>query len=141
MPPIAEQRCIVAKVEQLLARVNAARERLGRVPAILKRFRQSVLAAASSGLLTADWREKHQSAGRVLLSLSDDLPVGWRFQTLKDLTLTLQKGWSPQCENFSTRPKFGAIFRRYPIIGKRLISIQVASCSQEYFEGRRGHVR
>jgi len=57
LPPLAEQKRIVAKVEELLARVNAARERLARVPAILKRFRQSILAAACSGRLTADWRE------------------------------------------------------------------------------------
>ncbi len=48
VPPAAEQRRIVAKVEELLAHVNAARERLERVPAILKRFRQAVLAAACS---------------------------------------------------------------------------------------------
>ena len=59
LAPKAEQKHIVAKVEQLLARVNAARERLAKVPEILKRFRQSVLAAACSGRLTADWRNNH----------------------------------------------------------------------------------
>lgn len=58
VPPLAEQQRIVAKVEALLARVNAARQRLAKVPALLKRFRQSVLAAACSGRLTADWREQ-----------------------------------------------------------------------------------
>jgi type I restriction enzyme S subunit len=58
IPPAAEQTRIVAKIEALLARVNAARQRLAKVPAILKRFRQSVLAAACSGRLTADWREQ-----------------------------------------------------------------------------------
>ena len=57
--PLAEQKRIVAKVEELLTRVNAVRERLGRVPTILKRFRQSVLAAACYGRLTEEWREKH----------------------------------------------------------------------------------
>ncbi|MBN8625961.1 MAG: restriction endonuclease subunit S [Planctomycetes bacterium] len=56
IPPLAEQRRIVAKVEELLTRVNAARERLAKAPTILKRFRQSVLAAACSGQLTSDWR-------------------------------------------------------------------------------------
>lgn len=61
LPPLAEQKRIVAKVEQLLARVNAARERLAKVPAILKRFRQSILAAACSGRLTADWRNENSN--------------------------------------------------------------------------------
>jgi type I restriction enzyme S subunit len=59
IPPLAEQKRIVAKVEELLASVNAARERLARVPAILKRFRQAVLGAACDGRLTAEWREAH----------------------------------------------------------------------------------
>ncbi|GAF70647.1 unnamed protein product [marine sediment metagenome] len=58
LPPIAEQDRIVEKVEELLARVNATRERLTKVKEILKRFRQSILAAACSGRLTADWRER-----------------------------------------------------------------------------------
>jgi type I restriction enzyme S subunit len=56
IPPIAEQTRIADKVGALLARADACRERLDRVPAILKRFRQSVLAAATNGELTADWR-------------------------------------------------------------------------------------
>lgn len=59
LPPKDEQKRIVEKVEQLLTRVNAARQRLARVPIILKLFRQAVLAAACSGRLTADWREQH----------------------------------------------------------------------------------
>ena len=54
--PLAEQKRIVAKVEKLLEKVDASRARLDKVSAILKRFRQSVLAAACSGRLTADWR-------------------------------------------------------------------------------------
>lgn len=56
LPPLAEQKRIVTKVKELLAQVNAARNRLGKVPLILKRFRQAVLAAACSGHLTEEWR-------------------------------------------------------------------------------------
>lgn len=51
LPPLEEQRRIAAKLDDLLGRVAATRERLDRVPAILRRFRQSVLAAAVSGRL------------------------------------------------------------------------------------------
>jgi len=56
LAPLAEQRRIVAKVEALLERVNRARDRFAKVPLILKRFRQAVLAAACSGKLTEEWR-------------------------------------------------------------------------------------
>ncbi len=64
VPPLAEQKRIVAKLDGLLARVYACRERLDRVPAIIKRFRQSVLAAATSGELTREWREERGSTLR-----------------------------------------------------------------------------
>ena len=56
LPPINEQRRIVAKLEKLLSRVDVAQERLATISRILKRFRQSVLAGACSGRITADWR-------------------------------------------------------------------------------------
>jgi type I restriction enzyme S subunit len=79
-------------VEELLAGVNVARERLARVSAILKRFRQSVLAAACSGRLTAERREAKGDAEPVQHFLkrligdrrqlpevtgSDDIPPTW----------------------------------------------------------------
>jgi len=57
--PLSEQRCIVAKLEKLLAKVETCQERLNKIPALLKRFRQSVLAAACSGRLTTDWRKSN----------------------------------------------------------------------------------
>jgi type I restriction enzyme S subunit len=58
-PSLAEQQRIVARVEALLTEVNAARDRLSRVPLIMKKFRQAVLAAACSGRLTEGWREEN----------------------------------------------------------------------------------
>lgn len=59
LPPLNEQRRIVAKLEVLLGKVDACQKRLEKIPRILKRFRQSVLAAACDGRLTVDWREKN----------------------------------------------------------------------------------
>lgn len=56
LAPLAEQRRIVAKLEKLLGHVEACKRRLDKLPKLLKRYRQSVLAAACSGRLTADWR-------------------------------------------------------------------------------------
>ena len=56
LAPLNEQKRIADKLDAVLARVDACRERLDRVSAILKRFRQAVLAAATSGRLTEEWR-------------------------------------------------------------------------------------
>jgi len=56
IPPLAEQRVIVEKLDTLLAKVETTKARLERIPEILKTFRQSVLAAAVSGKLTEGWR-------------------------------------------------------------------------------------
>lgn len=62
LAPLNEQKRIADKLDAVLTRVDACRERLDRVPAILKRFRQSIIAAATSGKLTKEWRGEH---GRV----------------------------------------------------------------------------
>jgi type I restriction enzyme, S subunit len=59
LAPLGEQRRIVAKLETLLGKVDTSQQRLAKIPVLLKRFRQSVLAAACSGRLTADWREEN----------------------------------------------------------------------------------
>jgi type I restriction enzyme, S subunit len=70
IPPLTEQTRIACHVEGLLLRIDSARNHLSRVPAILKRFRQAVLAVACSGRLTQDWREEHvgSETGRELLT-------------------------------------------------------------------------
>ncbi|MFG6415479.1 restriction endonuclease subunit S [Roseateles sp. DC23W] len=60
LPPLAEQRRIADKLDSVLARVDAVNTRLARVASMLKRFRQSVLAAASSGKLTEEWRGSNE---------------------------------------------------------------------------------
>ncbi len=60
LPPLAEQKVIADKLDTLLTQVDNTKARLERIPEILKRFRQSVLAAAVSGRLTEGWRISHQ---------------------------------------------------------------------------------
>jgi type I restriction enzyme S subunit len=64
LPPLDEQKRIADKLDILLAAVDACRARLDKVPALIKRFRQSVLAAAMSGKLTEDWRKSNQISGK-----------------------------------------------------------------------------
>lgn len=69
VPPLAEQTRITQKLDELLAQVDTLKARLDAIPTQLKRFRQSTLAAAVSGRLTADWRaEQARSDGNEHLS-------------------------------------------------------------------------
>ncbi|MUK37737.1 hypothetical protein GNP82_09250 [Aliivibrio fischeri] len=56
LPPLAEQKRIVEKLDEVLAQVDTIKVRLDGIPSLLKRFRQSVLASAVSGKLTKEWR-------------------------------------------------------------------------------------
>lgn len=59
LPPVAEQRRIVAKLDELRDRSRRAQEAFAEIPALLGRYRQVLLAAAFRGDLTADWRAQH----------------------------------------------------------------------------------
>jgi len=59
LPPLAEQKVIAKKLDTLLAQVETTKAHLERIPKILKTFRQSILAAAVSGKLTEEWRNKN----------------------------------------------------------------------------------
>ncbi|MBN2062092.1 MAG: restriction endonuclease subunit S [Deltaproteobacteria bacterium] len=63
LPPLNEQKRIVAKLDGIMPCIEAVKERLDKVPGILKRFRQSVLTTAVTGKLTEQWREEHPEVG------------------------------------------------------------------------------
>jgi type I restriction enzyme S subunit len=86
LAPIVEQKRIAIKLDSLLSRVDRCRERLDRVSAILSRFRQSVLAAATSGRLTEDWRERNG------VSLES-----WSSEPLGDLLSAIESGINVKC--------------------------------------------
>lgn len=87
IPPFNEQRRIVAKLEKLLSRVESCRERLEKIPRLLKRFRQSVLAAACSGRLTVDWRNSQTEESKgINKSIGElEIPSTWSWKKLPEL--------------------------------------------------------
>ncbi len=59
IPPVPEQRRIVAKIEELISDLDTGVVTLERVRANLKQYRAAVLKAAVEGKLTEDWRAQH----------------------------------------------------------------------------------
>lgn len=57
LAPLPEQTHLATLLDDLTARVQKIQESLDKIPALLKTFRQSVLARAVSGELTEKWRE------------------------------------------------------------------------------------
>jgi type I restriction enzyme S subunit len=90
LPPLNEQIRIADKLDSMLAKVDAAQARLDKIPNILKRFRQSVLAAATSGELTKEWREDNKYPPELSASINwnvldkgvspHEIPSNWTWQ-------------------------------------------------------------
>jgi type I restriction enzyme S subunit len=59
LPPLAEQRRIVAKIEELFSELDAGEESLRRARRQLGVYRQSLLKQAFEGKLTARWRQQN----------------------------------------------------------------------------------
>lgn len=55
LPPINEQRRIVAKIDSLSAKSKRARDQLDHIPRLVEKYKQAILATAFRGDLTADW--------------------------------------------------------------------------------------
>lgn len=70
-PPISEQHRIVKRVKGLYTLLDATKEKLDKVPKILKKFRQSVLAAACEGRLTEDWRRVNSDVESAIYLFKD----------------------------------------------------------------------
>ncbi|MGB0562795.1 MAG: restriction endonuclease subunit S [Spirulinaceae cyanobacterium] len=113
LPPLNEQRRIVAKIEELNDRISTAKTALEAAREAVGQFRQSVLAAAFRGDLTADWRAAHPDVepAAVLLerirvelkevkkkkvknTLDDphELPESWVWQELNDICFVITDG-------------------------------------------------
>jgi type I restriction enzyme S subunit len=80
LPPLEEQRRIVAKIEELFSNLDAGTEALAAAARQLARYRQSVLHAAVEGRLTAAWRRTHApdaSADALLARILDERRARW----------------------------------------------------------------
>lgn len=111
--PLAEQRRIVAAIEEHLSRLDAAVSGLERVRAQLPRYRAAVLKAACEGRLVPTEAELAYSEGRAARAGSDwlleigvirsepaaaSLPAGWAATRLDSLAWDADYGTSEKCD-------------------------------------------
>lgn len=73
LPPLREQERIMAKVDALTSCVTRAHAQLDRVPVLIARYKQRLLALAFSGRLTAEWRESNPHGGRIVGRRSSEI--------------------------------------------------------------------
>ncbi len=86
LPPLAEQERIVARIEELFSSLDKGIESLKTAQAQLKTYRQAVLKWAFEGRFTnADVPE-------------GELPAGWKWVKLGDLTKSIEAGKSFKCD-------------------------------------------
>lgn len=119
VPPTNEQRRIADKLDRVLARIDAANEHLSRVAPLIKRFRQSVLAAATSGRLTEDWRKNKLQE--------------WKFERADAICAKVQSGGTPKA-GFS--PQGTPFLKVYNIVNQRIdFDYKPQFIAQEVHEG------
>ena len=88
LAPRNEQTRIADQLDKVLARVHACNERIKAIPALLKRFRQAVLDAATSGELTHEWRKASQQGkydNEGAASRGRELPPGWNWSCAEEI--------------------------------------------------------
>lgn len=110
LPPRAEQASIVARIEEYIFWIGVVQERLSRVQPVLRKLRRSILAAACSGRMTADWRSQRTDLAPLLRSLANgpshtpeplvapEVPDGWALVSLEDVIESHRYGTSERCE-------------------------------------------
>lgn len=121
LAPLAEQTCIVKKLDEVLAKVEATQARLARIPDIIKQFRQSVLAAAVSGKLTEEWRKPcpYQSINKDLTA-----PSCWSKCYLGEIVNYVTSGSRGWAKYYSTN---GSLFIRSQDISADKLIIEDAA--------------
>lgn len=83
--PIAEQRRIVARIEELFSDLDAGVAALKRAKANLRRYRAAVLKAAVEGKLTEEWRARHpakEPASKLLARILQERRQKWEAEQL-----------------------------------------------------------
>ena len=105
LPPLNEQKRIVAKIDALFERSRRAKAALDAIPPLLDKLRQSILAAAFRGDLTADWRAQNpdvEPADKLLERIRAERRRRWEEAELAKMR---ERGKEPKNDKWKTRYK------------------------------------
>jgi len=83
LPPLPEQRRIVAKIDSLTGKSRRARDHLDHIPRLVEKYKQAVLAAAFRGDLTREWRAERGVTALYQTALIADVITDIRYGTAK----------------------------------------------------------
>ena len=105
-PPVDEQVKIVEKLDFMLSKVIKAKGRLENIRILIKKFRQSILSAACSGVLTDEnsnydderWAKVINSLQEDVLDSSFAMPSHWVCVPLKSIANGFQYGTSSKSD-------------------------------------------
>ncbi|WP_114778720.1 restriction endonuclease subunit S [Botryobacter ruber] len=81
LPPLAEQKRIVAKLDEGFQHLDTLKAKLERIPELLKNFRRAILTQAVTGKLTEEWREDKeglQTGEQVYQDVLHDLEIDFQ---------------------------------------------------------------
>ena len=115
--PLAQQKRIIAKIEELFSHIDAGIAALNKTKKLLKQYRQSVLTAALTGEHTKQWREdnkdKLEPASQLLERILIERREKWEIQQLAQFEA---KGKTPKDDNWKEKYKEseGVIFDGLP---------------------------
>lgn len=112
LPPLAEQRRIVEKLDQLSARTRAAKDHLARVQTLATRAKQATLATAFRGELTEDPTSRRPKTKTASIAdpftLVQEAPETWEQYIFSDVC-RIVGGSQPAKSNFRYEPQDGYI--------------------------------
>jgi type I restriction enzyme S subunit len=86
VPPLPEQRRIVARIDSLSGKSKRACYQLDHIPRLVDKYKQAILAAAFRGDLTAKWRSQ------------SNLRDSWETRTIGSLLHGITAGKNLRCE-------------------------------------------
>jgi len=112
-PPLPEQVAIVSRIEELFSHLENGKQQLQTAQQQLKVYRQSLLKAAFEGRLTAQWRQEQTEKDYSLAAEpqakygdKEGLPEGWKVEYLKDISDSIQYGYTESSSKEAIGPKF-----------------------------------